>query len=503
MLSLPYLPIFLSIVPLLILAISSVRPSLRSGHFFPSSPSDASLSFSGIRVLCLMVLHFISVRHILILFTQAITPVLRLPRRYGLLLFGHFLYMWSWFFPMNFLLRLRSSSVLFPSSFHPCCIQYSHHRRYLRPTRRRKVLASALLLLSSSHATSVHSANSTFYHHRQQTRLAKLRQYQRRFNYRFNGPETRSDWDSLSRSERRQLSISHYSGLPYFTVSQPFSSTASRTSLPFSDDVLSTFTSSFDPRQTPSTPTSPSESFRLTSLSTQSRSYGSSWTPTACYSSSSLESFLTSFDPRHLHSSACLFNTCSNLPSTFRESYQKIGPLLHSSVPTSSTNTMFSCFFQPMAPFVGLATSKRDECPIVIDTGASTTLTPFRSDFIEFTPCQSEINAVGSSQQVQGHGIVEFDIIDMNNIRATIRTHAILCESSDIRLFSPQQYFQECNDGLLVISKDVAHLTSPHLDFKFPFHPSSHLPVMLPATSSVFLRSLCYTINQDLCANLI
>ena len=156
-----------------------------------------------------------------------------------------------------------------------------------------------------------------------------------------------------------------------------------------------------------------------------------------------------------------------------------------------------------MAPFVGLATSKRDECPIVIDTGASTTLTPFRSDFIEFTPCQSEINAVGSSQKVQGHGIVEFDIIDMNNIRATIRTHAILCESSDIRLFSPQQYFQECNDGLLVISKDVAHLTSPHLDFKFPFHPSSHLPVMLPATSSVFLRSLCYTINQDLCANLI
>ena len=88
------------------------------------------------------------------------------------------------------------------------------------------------------------------------------------------------------------------------------------------------------------------------------------------------------------------------------------------------------------------------EVPIVFDTGASLSLTPFASDFVEpIRPCTTqEIQGIGNSLKVKGIGWVEWNIRDMNNNVCVIRTQAYHVPDCHIRLFSPQVHFQEEKD---------------------------------------------------------
>jgi len=97
--------------------------------------------------------------------------------------------------------------------------------------------------------------------------------------------------------------------------------------------------------------------------------------------------------------------------------------------------------------------SANSNTPMVIDTGASMSLTPHRGDFKgTLQECSvKEINGLNGTSRILGKGIVEWTVRDIYGQVRTIRTEAYLVEGAQIRLFSPQQYFMKNQAGSLLV----------------------------------------------------
>jgi hypothetical protein len=128
--------------------------------------------------------------------------------------------------------------------------------------------------------------------------------------------------------------------------------------------------------------------------------------------------------------------------------------------------------------------NKVNDLPIVLDTGASTSLTPVLSDFIgplEPAP-HNEIRGLTASTRVIGKGKVCWTIRDYWNVTGVIETDAYYVPDALIRLFSPQSYFQANQHvGRCVIQGQKTTLALPDQTvLEFPYNPHSNLPLMLP-----------------------
>jgi len=140
------------------------------------------------------------------------------------------------------------------------------------------------------------------------------------------------------------------------------------------------------------------------------------------------------------------------------------------------------------------------EMPIVLDSGASTALSPIRSDFInELTPPPiRELTGISGKATMEGIGTVEWTIYDLFGTTRTIRTKACYVPSAGIRLFSPQAYFQEHGEGKYMMTQDRSILTlADGTDLEFPYNQASNLPLMLP-TSSMATAGLTFSDRQYL-----
>ena len=83
----------------------------------------------------------------------------------------------------------------------------------------------------------------------------------------------------------------------------------------------------------------------------------------------------------------------------------------------------------------------RTNTPIVIDTGASISCTPFLEDFItELTEIETELTGLSDKINVAGSGTVEWTIRDWFGRVAVVRTTAYHVPEANVRLFSPQTY---------------------------------------------------------------
>ena len=118
--------------------------------------------------------------------------------------------------------------------------------------------------------------------------------------------------------------------------------------------------------------------------------------------------------------------------------------------------------------------------PIVINTGASTSITPVIGDFIgplEPTPA-AEIKGLNSKTHIVGKGTVEWAICNYWNVVRVVQTTAYYVPDVDIHLFSPQANFQENEDkGQCVIHGRTTTLELPDgLRLKFPYNNLCNLP---------------------------
>lgn len=142
--------------------------------------------------------------------------------------------------------------------------------------------------------------------------------------------------------------------------------------------------------------------------------------------------------------------------------------------PTRTQNkVLLSCSHQTSDP------------PIVLDTGCTISITPLKSDFISPPqPCEdkdSSVKGLTDQARVQGEGIVQWRIKDVFGQVATIRTKAFwIPEADDVRLFSPQAYFDEQKGGHCHFDKAKLTLVLPDgVALDFPYDNSCRLPLML------------------------
>jgi hypothetical protein len=163
---------------------------------------------------------------------------------------------------------------------------------------------------------------------------------------------------------------------------------------------------------------------------------------------------------------SCLPLQCiatTNINPIHVPTFQFASALLHSSCSAEADSESYS------------SVSKLDDLPIVLDTGASTSLTPILSDFIgplEPAPL-SEIRGLTATTKVVGRGKVQWTIRDYWNVTGVIETDAYYVPDASIRLFSPQFYFQEYqHTGRCIIQGMKTTLELPDKTIlEFPYNP--------------------------------
>jgi hypothetical protein len=129
--------------------------------------------------------------------------------------------------------------------------------------------------------------------------------------------------------------------------------------------------------------------------------------------------------------------------------------------------------------------NQTNELPIVIiDTGASCSITPVHSDFIS-TILPSDIpalNNISGTTAVVGQGTIEWRIQDAKGIVKPIQTSAYCVPKATIRLFSPQVYIRNdtSNTSEMILRRNGIHLVlSCGTCLYFPINSCSNLPIML------------------------
>ena len=154
-----------------------------------------------------------------------------------------------------------------------------------------------------------------------------------------------------------------------------------------------------------------------------------------------------------------------------------------------------------------LAPVEDNAVPIVIDTGASRSISPIRADFTTFTKLNRSLHGISAETRIEGEGITSWDITDQNGVTSTVQTLAFYVPNASIRLYSPQYHFKECLGGHLTMDHTGIELTLPSTSrpLSFPFNESSNLPYMLPSKHPHFIKALfgANFTNQGLLNNIV
>jgi len=122
------------------------------------------------------------------------------------------------------------------------------------------------------------------------------------------------------------------------------------------------------------------------------------------------------------------------------------------------------------------------ELPIVIDTGASCSITPVIEDFTRKlqSPDITDLNQLTGQAKVIGQGPITWQVEDVNGIQRSIDTTAYYAPSASIRLFSPQVYIGTNKTAKLTLMNSGVEFTLRSGSIlKFPLNARSNLPFML------------------------
>jgi hypothetical protein len=208
-----------------------------------------------------------------------------------------------------------------------------------------------------------------------------------------------------------------------------------------------------------------------------------------------IEGFLT-FDPRKVYHQLCEVNKLA-FPSSKRKKKKK---QFHfncenhnrkSKPPSSRQRALIAAAHLTGQDVSSTAyvyqARNHPELPIVIDSGASVSVTPRIRDFrgpLQKCPTKS-LDGLTSKTEVLGMGKVTWEVQYSYGVKRTITTTAYYVPTASIRRFSPKVYFDEQNGGSYHMERGMTRLTlGDGMPLTFPYQLGSKLPMML--TSSHF-----------------
>ena len=149
------------------------------------------------------------------------------------------------------------------------------------------------------------------------------------------------------------------------------------------------------------------------------------WSIQAHYPIRAFEIFTSSFDPLAIHHINQLFPLMrSSLSARSLDEVRTLSTAISSCVP-SCLSSMKRCHYESVVgssyPGAHLAPLGGDDLPIVVDTGASRSLSPIQSDVVSFKPLHCCLHIISAETNIEGEGLLQWDIIGQNGIKSTIK----------------------------------------------------------------------------------
>ena len=111
-----------------------------------------------------------------------------------------------------------------------------------------------------------------------------------------------------------------------------------------------------------------------------------------------------------------------------------------------------------------LLTTQSSMTPIVIDSGATFGTTPFESDIIPGTlePVDLEVKNLSGSSDIVARGFGRWVVEDIHGNRSILEPYLHVVPRSEVRLFSPQEYFRSIDGGTYHITHKTSYLNLPN-----------------------------------------
>jgi hypothetical protein len=153
----------------------------------------------------------------------------------------------------------------------------------------------------------------------------------------------------------------------------------------------------------------------------------------------SADSILKKLDPLDYHYPFSTLSNGSFLHTVRENRIEKQALVAAADLRASYKATKMARFPRGASAPYGLHTVNDPHIPVVVDTGASISLTPNISDFIGpiKAPNLKSLHGLGEPTSVEWQGIIEWQAGDVLGTVRTIRTHGYLVKTAPIRLFSP------------------------------------------------------------------
>ena len=128
----------------------------------------------------------------------------------------------------------------------------------------------------------------------------------------------------------------------------------------------------------------------------------------------------------------------------------------------------------------------------MIDSGATFGTTPFEADIIHGTleRVKGSVKNLSGDSAITARGFSRWHVTDVHGVSGIIEPFVQVVPKSEVRLMSPQDYFQGLQGGNYLVTKDSSYLTLPNgIKFEVPFHHSNNLPMLFspPAPNSSVL----------------
>ena len=140
---------------------------------------------------------------------------------------------------------------------------------------------------------------------------------------------------------------------------------------------------------------------------------------------------------------------------------------------------------------LGLLSTTGPDFAAILDTGASMTVTPFKTDFVSYEPVTGRVlKGLTKGTNVEGVGIVNWKI-DVGGTVVELKLRALHVPAADVRLLSPQQLRQEHSKEItsMDIRKDCVRIQFPEGVIDCPLN-ESNLPVVCVTVSAESLEDV-------------
>jgi hypothetical protein len=134
--------------------------------------------------------------------------------------------------------------------------------------------------------------------------------------------------------------------------------------------------------------------------------------------------------------------------------------------------------------------SNAADAPIVINSGASLSISPNRGDFIgDIEQLSSTIQRISTVTKIAGVGTARWTFKDVFGAIKIIETRAYYIPDAGVRLFSPQVYFQEQQAGsYLITSTNTVLTTADGCVLTLGYQLGRNLPMVPPSAVCALSR---------------